>query len=187
MRSKLIQTLRCGLGLLLLCGACAGRPAASVEHLTDVDVARLYGPTKLEILPFTKFSSFDDDAIPDGVAVALRPLDEMGDPTKAYGEFLFELFTYREASAQRAGQRLESWSQSILTSDDQHRFWDRVTSTYVFQLTWEGGQFPKTDQKYVLTASYLGPSGRRLFAEHTFEFRVNRREIRESMGASAAH
>lgn len=176
------------LTLIALSGAAGGCGRGQVTAIDDTEAEALkgvYGPRKLEVLPFTKIRSFDDDAIPDGVEVSLRPLDAMGDPTKIYGTFIFELYQYRDASGQRAGQRLETWSQAVRTVDDQKRFWDRVTSTYIFQLTWEGGEFPQPNKKYLLAVSYQAPGEKRLFAEYPFEFRVDRLEAREGVAATA--
>ncbi len=164
-----------------LVGACNRGSVRSVDGVSESDMVKLYGPQKIEILPFTKFRSFDKDSIPDGMEVALRPVDEMGDPIKVFGTFIFELSQYRMASGNRAGERLESWTQQVLSTDDQKRFWDRMTSTYTFQLAWEGGEFPTLGKKYWLQVTFQGPGGKRLFAETAIDFDVSRGQIREEM------
>lgn len=166
---------------VLLGGACNRGAVRSADGVSESDMVKLYGPQKIEILPFTKFRSFDKDSIPDGMEVALRPVDEMGDPIKVFGTFIFELSQYRNASGNRAGERLESWTQQILSTDDQKRFWDRMTSTYTFQLAWEGGEFPTLGKKYWLAVSFQGPGGKRLFAETAIDFDVSRGQIREEL------
>jgi hypothetical protein len=159
---------------------CGRGQVSDPEGMTDSDLVRLYGPANLEILPFTRPKSFDDDPIPDGIEVSLRPVDKMGDPVKAYGTFRFELHRWREASGQRAGERLETWTQQVLSPEQQRQFWDTATSTYTFQLAWEGGEFPPPDRKYLLQATFQAPGGERLFAEYTFAFRVPRAELEDT-------
>jgi hypothetical protein len=169
----------CLLPLVLV--ACQRPAPPNPEQLTADDMARLYGPAKIEVLPFTSFRSFDDDAIPDGIEVTLRPLDELGDPVKVFGTFIFELYPYQVASGHRAGPRLECWTQVVADAAAQRQFWDRVTSTYVFQLVWEGGEFPAVGRKYRLEVTYQGPGGKRLFGTHDFEFTLSRGRLREDL------
>jgi len=151
---------------------------------TTDELVGYYSPTQIRLLPFTKIRSFDEDLIPDGVAVSLRPLDGAGDPVKAYGSFLFELYEYRQATADRRGRRLQAWRQTIHTLDEQRTFWERVTSTYEFQLSWEGEPLP-IDRKYVLAASFEAPGADRLFDDYVFEFRLPPQAVPNNASASA--
>lgn len=181
-RSHLIP----GLCLTILVGISCGRGEISDtgEGPTREQLVEYYSPTQIQLLPFTKVRSFDDDIIPDGLAVSLRPLDGAGDPVKAYGSFLFELYAYRPATATHRGERLQSWTQTIRTPEDQRRFWERVTSTYEFQLAWEGNPLPN-NEKYLLAASFEAPGAERLFDEYEFEFRLNPQTAVEEASASA--
>lgn len=151
---------------------------------TTDELVGYYSPTQIRLLPFTKIRSFDDDLVPDGVAVSLRPLDGAGDPVKAYGSFLFELYEYRQATADRRGRRLQAWRQTIHTLDEQRTFWERVTSTYEFQLSWEGEPLP-IDRKYILAASFEAPGADRLFDDYVFEFRLPPQAVPNNASASA--
>lgn len=165
---------------------CGRGQVARIESLSDAQILDLYSPKRIEILPFTKVKSFNDDLIPDGIEVALRPIDTLGDPIKAYGEFRFELYTYRPASGERAGEQLETWVQPIVSEKDQAKFWDRATSTYTFQLTWEGGEFPAVDRKYILLATFQGSGEKRLTAEYVLPPpSMDRDAIRGDMTRSA--
>ncbi len=168
---------------LLFADGCGRGRVSDLGDLTDSQLVQLYSPRRIEVLPFTKVRSFDDDSFPDGIEVCLRPLDEMGDPVKVYGNLHFELFVWRDASGDRAGERLETWPQSLLSPADQKIFWDRVTSTYTFQLLWEGGRFP-SERKYLLRVTFQSPGGVRLFAEYPFEFRVDPSEMRPAASAA---
>lgn len=175
----------------LLCGAlCASAGATcqrgAVSETGDGPTAEqlvgYYSPRSIKILPFTKPRAFDmKDDIPDGIAVSLRPMDAQGDPAKAYGTFMFELYSYRTAAGDRKGQLLQTWSQPILDPDDQRKFWERVTSTYEFQLDWAGSPIPP-QMKYVLVASFQAPGSERLFDEFEFEFRITREDILNAAG-----
>lgn len=183
-RTGIVRTrirTRCAWLLPLLLAACQKPAPPNPDQPTAEEMARLYGPTRIEVLPFTSFRSFDDDAIPDGIEVTLRPLDELGDPVKVFGTFIFELYPYQAASGHRAGPRLECWTQVVADAAAQRQFWDRVTSTYVFQLVWEGGEFPAVGRKYRLEVTYQGPGGKRLFGTHDFEFSLSRGRLREEL------
>lgn len=175
-----------GLGLALTAGASCmrGEIRDTGEGPTREQLVEYYSPAQIQILPFTKVRSFDDDVVPDGLAVSLRPLDGAGDPVKAYGSFLFELYAYQPATADHRGKRLQRWTQSIRTPEDQRTFWERVTSTYEFQLSWEGNPLPN-NKKYLLTASFEAPGAKRLFDEYEFEFRLNPQTVPEDATASA--
>lgn len=170
---------------LAACGLLAtGCPRGEVGEVADGptrdQLLAFYSPRSIKVLPFTKPRSFDGDAVPDGVNVSLRVLDAAGDPIKAYGTFMFELYDYRPASGTRRGNLLLTWSRPVVNLDHQKQFWERVTATYEFQLGWEGQPIPP-QQKYVLAASFQAPGGERLFDEYEFEFRVQRGEILQSL------
>jgi len=173
----LLPFLACSAG-----GTChRGEISEGGEGPTTDELVTFYSPTAIKILPFTKPRSFDDDAIPDGIAVSLRPLDSAGDPVKAYGTFIFELYAYKPAIGSHRGELIQSWTQPVLGLADQKKFWERVTSTYEFQLSWEGKPIP-AESKYMLVASFQARGSARLFDEYTFDFRPNRQEILQAVG-----
>lgn len=170
----------CGVAVLLTAWGAAGCahptvPASEGGPSPEALVA-FYSPKSIKILPFTKPRSFDSDPVPDGIEVSLRTLDNAGDPVKAYGKFLFELYARRNAAGNPRGERLQVWDQTIDNLKDQKQFWERVTSTYQFQLSWEG-QPIAPQRKYVLDATYQTPGGERLFDTYELEFRIDRQEI----------
>lgn len=164
-------------------GCSRGEIGTTADGPTVEELVSFYSPRSIKILPFTKPRSFDDDVIPDGVGVSLRPLDEAGDPVKAYGTFMFELYAYKKAIGTHKGDLLANWTQPVLDPADQKQFWERVTSTYEFQLSWEGKPLPPGN-KYVLVASFQSPGSERLFDEYEFEFRVTREEILDALTSS---
>lgn len=171
-----VTLLAAALGISCQRGAISG----SADGPDAEELAAYYSPRSIAILPFTKPRSFDDDVIPDGLGVSLRPLDSAGDPVKAYGTFLFELYAFRPAISHHRGELLQTWDQTIRDVEDQKRFWERVTSTYEFQLSWEGAPL-SPGQRFILVASFQAPGSERLFDEYEFEFRVVREEIIEAL------
>ena len=160
--------------LLALAGccvsACAGARRGASALPSSQDVIDLASPRRLEVLPFTRPKSFDDDPVPDGVELTLRTLDRMGDPVKCWGSFHVELSHYRMASGDRHGERIKSWDVVIGSVKDQAVCWDRVTQTYRFQLGWQGAPL-EPRKKYILDVTFEPPGGDRVFAEpYVFEF-----------------
>ncbi|MBX3396839.1 MAG: hypothetical protein KF841_15895 [Phycisphaerae bacterium] len=169
-----------------LAGCQRGSISESSGGPTAEELVSYYSPRAIKILPFTKPRSFDmSDDLPDGIAVSLRPLDESGDPTKAYGKFNFELYSYRKAAGDHRGTLLQTWTQPILSPKDQKKFWERVTSTYEFRLDWAGSPIPP-QEKYVLVASFEAPGSKRLFDEYEFEFRITREDVINAGKGAAA-
>lgn len=168
---------------MLIAGSCQrGEISEMGEGPGTEELVKYYSPTAIRILPFTKPRSFDEDAIPDGISVSLRPLDSAGDPVKAYGVFIFELYAYKPAIGNNKGEMIQQWTQPVLGPDAQKRFWERVTSTYEFQLSWEGKPLP-TESRYILVASFQARGATRLFDEYRFEFRPNKEEIINAVGS----
>ena len=59
----------------------------------------MFAPTGMRIHPiFTQVADLDKDGKPDGIEAQLEFQDQFGDPTKASGQVLFELFDYRRNS-----------------------------------------------------------------------------------------
>ncbi len=173
--SVLISTTLCN-------AACQSRPSnVSDSGPSAEELIAFYSPKSIKILPFTKAKSFDDDAFPDGIEVSMRALDGAGDPVKSYGTFLFELYAYKPASSDHKGELIQSWRQPILSLDEQKQYWERVTTSYQFQLSWEGHPL-SPQKKYVLAASFQASGGPRLFDEYEWDFRVDRQEILQGLG-----
>ncbi len=170
-------------GLLAIAGCERGEVTEVAEGPSMEELVFFYSPVELKILPFTKPKSFDDDALPDGLGVSLRTFDADGDTVKAYGTFVFELYAYRPASADHRGELLRQWTQSVTDPKSQKQFWERVTTTYEFQLSWEGEPL-RPEQRYIITATFQAPGAKRLFDDYEFEFRVRRQEILDALGGA---
>lgn len=168
-------------GVLALSAGCErGRLNEGADGPTAEELVSFYSPQSIKILQFTKPKSFDDDAIPDGIGLSLHTLDAAGDPIKAYGTFVMELYAYRPASPGHRGELLHTWTQLIANPTDQKQYWEKATKTYEFQLSWEG-QPLEPQKRYILAVSLQAPGAERLFDEHQFEFRVSRKDILDAM------
>lgn len=110
---------------------------------------------------FTQVEDWNKDGKLDGIEAQLEFQDQFGDPTKASGRVLFELFDYRRDSPDPRGQRVAGpWVASLETLDEQREHWNTTLRTYRFQL-----KYPqiKRDKSYVLTAIFELSDGGRFF------------------------
>lgn len=142
---------------------------------TDQERADMLGlmlPQSIKIQPFTKIKSFNEDDIPDGILAVVRPLDKFEDPVKAAGLFYFGLWTFRNASGDRKGERLAFWERNITTAEEVRLYWTRA-EMYEFQLAWTAGiESFQPGQKFVLTATYRAPWDETLQDEYVLEFEL---------------
>ncbi len=160
-------------------------PDTLPSDMERVEMLSLMLPERIEVQPFTKITSFNEDEIPDGILVVLRPLDRFGDPVKAVGRFYFELWTYVDASAQRKGERLAYWERTIASEEEVRLYWNRA-QMYEFQLAWmQGAQQLRPGRKFILAVTYRTPWDKGIEHEYTFEFYASPSELREAVpGAS---
>ncbi|MGH7177953.1 MAG: hypothetical protein ACREJC_11275 [Tepidisphaeraceae bacterium] len=159
--------MRCGIGvavvILVFCGCQNARPAPRSE--SD---AQMFGPVAMRIHQiFTQVKDFDGDDKPDGVEALIELQDQFGDPTKASGRVIFELFEYRPYDPERRGRRVANpWIGELESLDEQRDRWNRTSRTYGFQLAYDQIQESKN---YVLTAEFQLDSGGRFFDEIILE------------------
>ena len=144
--------------VLLLLGGC-GQPLLDLETSPDTS---FFSATTMRIHPiFSQAKDWSGDGKPDGIEVLIEFQDQFGDPAKAAGTLLFEVFDYRIANPDPRGPRLANpWIGSIATLEDQRARWNRTSRTYTFQLA-----FPQVDKSksYVLTAMFRSTTGGRFF------------------------
>lgn len=130
---------------------------------------QMFGPRSMQLHPvFTQIRDFNGDGIPDGIDAVVEFTDQFGDPTKASGTILFELYDYRRDWPDPRGNRLcPPWLGEILNRAQQRRRWDRTSRAYTFALS---APMVSPTSNYVLTATYEpeggpDPGSPRLFAE----------------------
>lgn len=129
-----------------------------------------FGPAAMRLHPvFTRYKDWTGDGAPDGIEAMVEFQDAFGDPTKASGRVLFELYAFQRNQPDPRGRRLANpWIGSLQTSEDQRDRWNRASRTYTFPL-----ELPKPDPSAdcVLTAQYDSPDGRRFFDRLVLEGR----------------
>ena len=122
----------------------------------------LFAPQAMRIHPiFTHVADLSGAGKPDGIEAQLEFTDPFGDPTKASGQALFELFDYlREPPF--TGKRVGGpWVASLATPAEQRDKWVGTLRTYRFPLA-----YPAINpaQDYVLTATFELSGGHRFFS-----------------------
>ncbi len=142
--------------------ACEKR--SSIADTDAQGMVELLMPQRIELVEaFTGFRSFDSDDSVDGIEVLVRPLDTFGDPVKIAGTIRFELYSFQPASAEPANRRLcEPWEVSLVTQQDQKRYWNLVTGMYEVPLEFPAGfdsNAAAAGRKFVLEATYTTPLG----------------------------
>lgn len=152
-----MRSLSALLGLFLLVGCAQPQieePAAKEPEL--------FGPTAMRVHPiFSQVKDWTGDGLPDGLEVLVEFQDQFGDPTKAAGTVMFELYGYRQGNPEPRGARLANpWIGSIATAREQRMRWNRTSRTYTFQLA-----FPtiSASTDYVLSAVFRSSTGGRFF------------------------
>ena len=128
------------------------------------DERQLFGPVAMKLHNiFTQVKSFSGGTSPDGIEAVLEFDDQFGDPTKAAGAVIFELFDFQTGNPDPRGARLvEPWTASLATVAQQHAHWRREIGAYSFLLA---DDRVRLDHDYVLTATFEPLTGQRLFAQ----------------------
>jgi len=134
---------------------------------SDTDAA-LFGPSAMRIHPiFTQVKDWTGDGKSDGIEALIELQDQFGDPTKASGRVIFELFEYRPQFPDPRGERLVNpWIGDLSTLEAQRDRWNRTSRTYGFQLQYDG---IRDDRSYVLTATFELTGGGRFFDQIVLE------------------
>lgn len=126
---------------------------------TDQNSQGIIGPVSIRIHPtFTQVRSWSGDDAPEGIEALLEVRDQWGEPIRATGRVMFELYAYRTGYPDPRGERLVNpWVTSLATVEEQTARWDRVSRAYKFQLA-----YPQINagRNYVLTASFELEDGR---------------------------
>ena len=138
---------------------CQSSPRPYARDATD---AALFGPAAMRIHPiFTQVKDWTGDNHPDGIEALLELQDQFGDPTKASGRVIFELFEYRKYDPDPRGERVVNpWIGDLSSLEAQRDRWNRTSRTYSFQLAYDQ---IREDRPYVLTATFELSGGGRFF------------------------
>jgi hypothetical protein len=143
--------------------AAKGGPAGDVEPVpAPVD---LLLPTSIRIHPFTG-RTFDEAGGISGIDVRIEVLDHFGDPTKAFGDFRFELYDFVPNKLDPRGKRIGVWDVPLLKSSENLLHWDKITRMYVFKLQWP--EPIPVGKRVVLVATFDSPFTTRLSDQRQF-------------------
>jgi len=143
------------LPLLLVMASCAPDPKARTP-----EEAKMFGPQSMRIHPtFTRVKDWTGDGKPDGIEAVVELQDEFGEPTRATGSVMFELYQYRPTYPDVRGRRVpEVWVWPLLRSNEQAAHWSRALRAYTFKIPLDPGR-----QTMVLEATFeLGADRGRL-------------------------
>ena len=161
--------------LVLLSVSVACTERRSGVHDADLQqMVRLLMPQRVEIVEaFTRFASFDDDALPDGIELLILPVDSFGEAVKIAGTVRVELYAFEQASGEQKGMRVcAPWEIELLTEQDQERYWNTVTGMYEAELELPAGAVPR-GEKYVLLVTYNTPLAEHMTDECVLEIPAN--------------
>lgn len=119
----------------------------------------MFGATSMRIHPiFTQIDDWTGDGKNDGIEALIEFQDPFGDPCKAAGTVIFEVFAYRPYHPDPRGPRVvEPFIGSTKTMEDQQARWNRTSRTYQFQLA---SPDIRPGRSYVLSASFDYGGGR---------------------------
>ena len=127
----------------------------------------MFGPQAVRVHPtFTRTKDWTGDGKPDGVEAVLELQDEFGEPTRATGRAMFEVYQYRPNHPDPRGRRAAKvWEWSLLTRPQQVDHWSRALRAYSFKIPFDPGQ-----QTMVLAAIFELNGGKpRLFDQIILE------------------
>jgi hypothetical protein len=110
--------------------------------------------------------TFDDAGGIKGIDVRIETKDSYGDTTRAFGDFRFELYSFRPNSLDPKDAKLATWDVPLTDPNTNLLHWDSITRTYQFRLEWSR-PIP-VGQRFVLVAVFSSPYTQRTFAERVF-------------------
>lgn len=155
LRTILASTLISVAALSLGCG--------SQPQWEPAQKQELFKPTAMRLQPvFTQVRNFSGvEGKPDGIEALIEFQDQFGDPAKASGTVVFELFEYRPGFPDPRGNRVVNpFVASIDDVASQREHWSRTGRAYSFELAYPAVNPGKT---YVLTATFEPVGGGRFF------------------------
>jgi hypothetical protein len=118
--------------LLASLGVLAGCPNG--RHEENPVVAAPLLPREIRLHPFTGTRTFDPTGGLRGVEARVEVINHLGEPTNAFGSFLFMLYAYRPREADPRGQRLDTWEITLNNARQNLQYWDSLSRTYKFPL-----------------------------------------------------
>ncbi|MHC4982306.1 MAG: hypothetical protein ACYTF6_03950 [Planctomycetota bacterium] len=123
-------------------------------------------PRKIRIHPFTGTRTFGEAGGVQGIDVRIEVRDAFDDPQKAFGDFRFELYSYRAHHPDPKAKRIAVWKESLMEAKKNLTHWDTIAKRYQFKLQWQ--QPIPIGQRFVLVATFSSPFTERLHHEQVF-------------------
>jgi hypothetical protein len=123
-------------------------------------------PKSIAIHPFTGMRVFDDAGGVKGIDVRIEAKDSYGDSTRAFGDYRFELYTFRPNSLDPKDAQIATWEVPLTDPKVNRLHWDNITRTYKFRLQWN--QPIPVGQHFVIVVVFSSPLTERMFAERVF-------------------
>jgi len=116
--------------VVFMVAGCASQPQ---WHQQPQD---LFAPAAMRIHPvFTRIRHWSGTGRIDGIEVMVEFQDRFGDPAKAAGNFIFEIYEYRYDHPNPRGNRIGMpFTANVSTVAAQRDRWNRTTRCYAFQL-----------------------------------------------------
>ena len=163
-------------GLLLSVVGCASSSSTPAKSSVD---GTLFHPVAMRLHPvFTQVRDWNGDNKLDGIEALVEFQDAFGDPTKAAGHVVFELYQYVPFNPDPRGLRLIGpWDGSLNSVEDQRSRWSRTSRTYSFQLAYPN---IRKDQSYVLSATFELSGGGRFFSRMIIEGQKSEPTVQKS-------
>lgn len=114
---------------------------------------QMFGPESIRIHPtFTQVRDWTGDGKPDGIEATLEIQDQFGEPTRATGRVMFEVYSYRKDSPEVRGRRIAGpWIFPLNSRQQQQEHWNSALRAYTFQLPFSP---VFTGQYYVVTTQF---------------------------------
>ena len=133
---------------------------------TELD-RKLFGAQGMRIHPtFTRTKDWTGDGNPDGIEAVVELQDDFGEPTRATGRVMFEIYPYRQYYPDPRGKRSpDVWQWALTSRGEQVAHWSRALRAYSFKIPFDPGR-----GTVVLAATFaLGGGTPRLFDQIILE------------------
>ncbi|MEX2212940.1 MAG: hypothetical protein WD768_02355 [Phycisphaeraceae bacterium] len=117
----------------------------------------LVRPERMRVYPSTRFAVYEKQV---ALEARIEFLDGMADPTKAVGEFRFEVYAATRDGEALDRDRLFNWNIPMLSMEQNREYYDAVTRAYLFRLGCD--HLPANIDRVVLLVQFDPPTGPRL-------------------------
>jgi hypothetical protein len=120
--------------VILLCLSLTATAGCQSRPQNGPLVAAPLLPREIRLHPFTGTRTFDPSGGLRGVEARVEVINYLGEPTNAFGCFLFMLYTWRPHEADPRGPRLDCWQIELNDTKKNLQYWDSLSRTYKFPL-----------------------------------------------------